>query len=154
MAWYDFITSAADALGDAYDSLGIPLPPGVEYLAEGVQVVGDKIITATGIQYNIADLGITYAIDKAGNVLSMARNELDFILNPVTKEVYKGYDTVATYADGVLIKAMDLLPGGKYYEIIKQLSGMGGTLNKVAIMMDNIAYNSGRIVNELSDWAS
>lgn len=127
------------------------MPPGVSYLADGVSISGNYITSAAGSTFRVTDLGVTYVLDKAGNVLDIGGEGSLFILDTATNEVFRGADVVMNYA-GEAIKASYLLPGGKYYEIFKQLKGVGSTLNQIALSLNGIVTNVNSIVNELGDW--
>ena len=145
------VTDPVGSLSSTLSSLNIPLPPGVTYLANGVKISGNYITSAAGKTYPISSLGVSYVIDKTGNVLDIAGENTLFIVDHATNEVFTGFDQVMIYA-GIPIRAKDLLPGGQFYEVFEQLKGIGTVYNQIALTLNSIVGGVNTIANELGDW--
>jgi hypothetical protein len=145
------VTNPVGSLTSTLSSLGIPLPPGVTYLANGVTISGNYITSAAGKTFPVSSLGVRYVIDKTGNVLDIAGEGTSFLVDHATNEVFNGFDQVMSYS-GMPVRALDLLPGGQFYEVFQQLSGIGSIYNQIALSLNSIVGGVNSISNEISDW--
>lgn len=145
------VTDPVGSLTSTLSSLNIPLPPGVTYLANGVTISGNYITSAAGKTFPVSGLGVSYVIDKTGNVLDIAGENTLFIVDHASNEVFKGFDQVMTYS-GIPVRANDLLPGGPFYEVFEQLKGIGSVYNQIALSLNSIVGGVNTIANELGDW--